>query len=65
LEARREVENNLEAQLFAWETNKDGTWRKNIRNLLSSVHTVLWPNSGWKPVSFADLIDFNAIKKAH
>jgi hypothetical protein len=64
LEARREAENGLEATLSAWENNKDGS-RKNIRNLLSSVHTVLWANSGWKSVSFADLMDFNGIKKAH
>jgi len=64
LEARRVAENQLEASLSAWENNKDGT-RKNIRNLLSSVQTVLWSNSGWKPVSFADLIDFAAVKKAH
>jgi len=64
LEARRQAERELEATLSAWECTKDGV-KKNIRNLLSSVHTVLWANSGWKPVSFADLIDFNAIKKAH
>lgn len=64
LEARRSAEGDLEATLSAWEFNKDGN-KKNIRNLLSSVHTVLWPNSGWKPISFADLIDFTAIKKAH
>ena len=64
LEARRSAEGDLESTLSAWEFNKDGN-KKNIRNLLSSVHTVLWPNSGWKPVSFADLIDFTAIKKAH
>jgi hypothetical protein len=64
LEARRDAESSVEAKLTAWETNKDGA-KKNIRNLLSTVHTVLWPNSGWKPIGIADLIDFAGIKKAH
>ena len=51
----------LEDRLNAWSL-KDGQ-RKGIRTLLSSLHTVLWPNSGWKPVGLADLIDLNAIKK--
>ena len=53
----------LEDRLNAWST-KDGQ-RKNIRLLLSSLHTVLWANSGWKPAGLADLIDLNAIKKQH
>ena len=53
----------LEDKLNAWST-KDGQ-RKNIRLLLSSLHTVLWANSGWKPAGLADLIDLNAIKKQH
>ena len=53
----------LEDKLNAWST-KEGQ-RKNIRLLLSSLHTVLWPNSGWKPAGLADLIDLNAIKKQH
>lgn len=64
LEARRDAEMNVDARLQAWECNKDGS-KKNIRNLLSTVHTVLWPNSGWKPLGIADLIDFAGIKKAH
>jgi len=51
----------LEDRLNAWSL-KDGQ-KKGIRNLLSSLHTVLWANSGWKPVGLADLIDLNAIKK--
>ena len=53
----------LEDRLNAWST-KDGQ-RKNIRQLLASLHTVLWPNSGWKTAGLADLIDPNAIKKQH
>jgi len=34
----------------------------NLRALLSSMHTVLWPGSGWKPVSLAELVDVQQVK---
>ena len=60
---KKAATNALEDKLNAWWT-KDGQ-RKNIRLLLSSLHTVLWPASGWKTAGLADLIDANAIKKQH
>ena len=29
----------------------------NIRALLSTLHTVLWANSGWKPPGLTDLVE--------
>ena len=60
-QSKKEAGHALEDRLNAWSL-KDGQ-RKGIRTLLSSLQTVLWPNSGWKPVGLADLIDLNAIKK--
>lgn len=62
-EAKKEAEHKLEDKLTAWEM-KDGV-KKNIRTLLSSLHTVIWAGSGWKPAGMADLLDANAIKKMH
>ena len=59
--SKKEATHEVEDRLNAW-SMKDGQ-KKGIRTLLSSLHTVLWPNSGWKPVGLADLIDLNAIKK--
>lgn len=34
----------------------------NIRGLLGSLHTVLWENSGWVPVSVGDLLEPNQVR---
>ena len=36
--------------------------KANIRNLLTSMHTVLWPDSGWKPVGLGDVIESKKVK---
>lgn len=35
----------------------------NIRGLLSSLQTVLWPDSGWAPVSVGDMLEPVQVKK--
>lgn len=62
-DAKRAATHVLEDKLNAWSL-KDGQ-KRGIRALLSSLHTILWSNSGWKPVGLADLIDLNAIKKVN
>lgn len=37
----------------------------NIRALLSSLHTVLWPDSGWTPPNMSDMVDNNKVKKVY
>ena len=43
-----------------WATNNNE--KKNVRNLLTSMHAVLWPDSGWKPVGLGDVIDSKKVK---
>ena len=50
-----------EAQVFAW---KDGKTR-NIRALLCSLHTVIWPDSRWKQCGMHQLVDENGVKKMY
>eukprot|EP00775_Hariotina_reticulata_P010949 gene10949-11103_t len=44
------------------------TWRNknkgNVRGLLSSLQTVLWEDSGWKPIGMADLLERAQVRKA-
>jgi len=51
----------LEQKLANWELNNKQ--KRHIRVLLSTLHQVLWPGSNWKPISIADLMDANSIKK--
>ena len=37
----------------------------NIRALLSTLHTVLWPDSGWKPPGLTDLVEPARVKRAY
>lgn len=46
--------------LTAWGANNNE--KKNVRNLLTSMHTVLWADSGWKAVSLGDVIDSKKVK---
>lgn len=46
--------------LTAWAFNNKE--KKNVRNLLTSMHTVLWPDSGWKTVDLGDVIDAKKVK---
>ncbi|KAJ3305312.1 hypothetical protein HDV03_001605 [Kappamyces sp. JEL0829] len=39
-------------KIDAWKNNKES----NIRALLSSLDTILWPDCGWKPVQLGELI---------
>jgi len=55
-----------EAKLNKWEyTGNEGKQRRNIRNLLSTLHTVLWPDNSWKPVAISALISKRKIKDAY
>lgn len=53
----------LQDTIKNWEY-KNGV-QKNIRSLLSSLHSVLWAGSGWNQLSVADLMDKSQIKKAY
>ena len=36
--------------------------KKDIRALLAGMHNVMWEDSGWKPVSLADLLEPKKVK---
>lgn len=45
----------LDVTLSAWAFNHKE--KRNIRTLLSTMHTVLWPGSSWKTIGLGDVID--------
>merc|ERR1719317_1714094 len=56
----------IEAKLNKWEyMGEEGKQRRNIRNLLSTLHTVLWPDTSWTPVAVSGLITKKKIKDAY
>ncbi|KAH7054258.1 hypothetical protein B0J12DRAFT_448914 [Macrophomina phaseolina] len=48
----------VDAMLVAWK----GTKADNLRALLGSLDTVLWPEAGWKKVGMQDLVMPNKVK---
>lgn len=50
-----------DSKIREWSKGKEG----NIRSLLSTLHYVLWPESGWKPVPLVNIIEGSAVKKAY
>lgn len=57
--------NKLHQELMAWAKTPDGTAFKDIKALLSTMDKVMWENSGWEPVSLADLLEPAKVKKAY
>ncbi|PYH92233.1 hypothetical protein BO71DRAFT_29065 [Aspergillus ellipticus CBS 707.79] len=49
---------SVDARLAAWKGGK----QDNLRALLGSLDTVLWPESGWKKVNMSELIMPNKVK---
>lgn len=39
--------------------------QENIRALLSTLHTVLWENSGWVPPGMTDLVEPSKVKRCY
>ena len=56
-----EVRKKLEPKIKAW--SEEHGKKKQLRALLSSLHTVLWEGAKWKPVSLGDILDANKCKK--
>lgn len=50
-----EVRQRLEPKIKAW--SEEHGKKKQLRALLASLHTILWPESKWKPVNLGDLLD--------
>ncbi|KAM1725419.1 hypothetical protein FF2_016040 [Malus domestica] len=57
----REEFQAIDAKIRQWSRGKEG----NIRSLLTTMQTVLWPESGWKTVPLVDIIEGNSVKRAY
>nr|GMD04267.1 J domain-containing protein required for chloroplast accumulation response 1 isoform X1 [Ipomoea batatas] len=65
-EGRQNFDTDMEMELLdekirIWLTGKEG----DIRLLLSTLHHILWFNSGWLPVPLTYLIESSRVKKAY
>ena len=49
------VRQRLEPKIKAW--SEEHGKKKQLRALLASLHTILWPEAKWKPVNLGDLLD--------
>ncbi|KAL0300573.1 UNVERIFIED_CONTAM: J domain-containing protein required for chloroplast accumulation response 1 [Sesamum radiatum] len=51
----------LDEKIRLWSTGKEA----DIRLLLSSLHHILWPNSGWLTIPLMNIIDSSQVKLAY
>lgn len=59
VEAQRDaLYDTVDTRIASWSAGKE----QNIRALLSSLDQVLWPTSGWKKVTLADLVINSKVK---
>ncbi len=62
---RDEVKARLTAKLTAWAGDPSKGTLKNIRALLSNMHTILWEGNNWKPVGIADMVQASKVKRIY
>jgi len=55
------VRKRLEPKIKAW--SEEHGKKKQLRALLGTLHTILWPEAKWKPVSLGDILDDSKCKK--
>lgn len=55
------VRKKLEPTIKAW--SEEHGKKKQLRSLLASLHTILWPGADWKPISIGDVLDDSKLKK--
>lgn len=60
-EAQHDLRASHKERIEAWKSGK----KDNIRALLSTLHTVLWENSGWAPLGMTDLVEPNRVKRSY
>jgi uncharacterized protein YoxC len=51
----------LEPKIKAW--SEEYGKKKQLRALLASLHTILWPGAKWKQISIGDIMDDSKVKK--
>ena len=52
-----DLRDQIKPRMDAWSKGK----KDNIRALLSTLHTVLWADSGWKTPGLTDLVEANKV----
>mmetsp|Transcript_22382 Transcript_22382/g.33069 ORF Transcript_22382/g.33069 Transcript_22382/m.33069 type:complete len:496 (+) Transcript_22382:346-1833(+) len=57
-----EVRKRLEPMIKKW--SEEHGKKKQLRALLASLHTILWPGANWKQMSIGDLLDDSKVKRA-
>jgi hypothetical protein len=57
-QARYELKDTVDARLIAWKGGKE----TNIRALIASLDSVLWPELGWQTVGMAELVTPGQVK---
>ena len=55
------VRKRLEPKIKAW--SEEHGKKKQLRALIGTLHTILWPDAKWKPVSLGDILDDSKCKK--
>lgn len=56
------VRKRLEPKIKKW--GEEHGKKKQIRALLASLHTILWPGNKWKQIGIGDLLDDSKVKRA-
>ncbi|GER26045.1 chaperone DnaJ-domain superfamily protein [Striga asiatica] len=51
----------IDEKIKLWSTGRQA----DIRQLLSSMHHILWPNSGWVTIPLTNIIESSQVKKAY
>ncbi|KAI0711020.1 hypothetical protein C8T65DRAFT_739591 [Cerioporus squamosus] len=57
-QAKHELKDSVDARLAAWRAGKEN----NIRALIASLDTVLWPELGWQKVGIHELVSPSQVK---
>lgn len=57
------VRKQLEPKIKAW--SEEHGQKKQLRALLATLHTILWPGANWKQVSIGDLLDDSKLKRCY
>ncbi|KAI9513223.1 hypothetical protein F5148DRAFT_1145534 [Russula earlei] len=57
-QARHELKDSVDSRLAAWKNGKEA----NLRALVASLDTVLWPELGWQKVGMAELVTLSQVK---
>lgn len=60
-QAKFDLDRDLGDKMTNWAIKNHN--KKDIRTLLATLHTVMWPNSPWKEISLGDLMTESAVKK--